>query len=72
LEEAEDYWYATTVNNQDTIKENAHFLPWHVCIVAHQIMTQKNVLHYWGRSKKREIRKIKMFSGFRQKQGMTE
>jgi hypothetical protein len=27
LEEAEDYWYATTVNNQDTMQENVHFDP---------------------------------------------
>jgi hypothetical protein len=25
LEEAEDWWYAITVNNQDTMQENVHF-----------------------------------------------
>ena len=46
LEEAEDQWYAAIVNNQDTMQKNVHFHLRHVCIVAHQIMTQKNVLHY--------------------------
>jgi hypothetical protein len=72
LEEAEDQWYATTVNNQDTMQENVHFHLRHVCIVVHQIMTQKTVPHYWGRSRKREIRTIRMFSGFRWKQGMMK
>jgi hypothetical protein len=72
LEEAEDRWYVTNVNNQDTMKENVHFHLRHVCIVAHQIMTQKTVRHYWGRSRKREIRTIKMFSGFLHKQGRIE
>jgi pyruvate/oxaloacetate carboxyltransferase len=64
LEEAEDRWYAITVNNQDTMQENVHFHLRHVCIVAHQIMTQKIVRHYWGRSRKRGIRTIRMFNGF--------
>jgi hypothetical protein len=72
LEEAEDQWYVTTINNQDTMQENVHFHLRHVCIVTHQIMIQKIVQHYWGRSRKREIRTIRMFSGFLQKQGMTE
>jgi hypothetical protein len=25
LEEAEDWWYAIIVNNQDTMQENVHF-----------------------------------------------
>jgi hypothetical protein len=69
LEETEDQWYATNFNNQDTMQENFHFHLQHLCIVAHQIMTQKNFLHYWGRSRKREIRTI---SGFWRKQGMKE
>ena len=43
LEEAEDQWYDTIVNNKDTMQENSHFHQRHVCIVVHQIMTQKNV-----------------------------
>jgi hypothetical protein len=69
LEEAKDRWYAIIVNNHDTMQENVHFHLRHVCIVVHQIMTQKIVQHYWGRYRKREIR---MSSGFLQKQGMTE
>jgi hypothetical protein len=46
LEEAEDQWYATTVNNQDIIQENFHSHLHRVCIVAHHIMTRKNALHY--------------------------
>ena len=40
LEKEEDQWYSTIVNNQDTMQENLHFHLRHVCIVAHQIMTQ--------------------------------
>jgi hypothetical protein len=25
LEEVEDQWYVTTINNQDTMQENVHF-----------------------------------------------
>jgi hypothetical protein len=46
LQEVEDQWYVTTVNNQDTMKENVHFQRRLVCIVAHQIMTQKNAPRY--------------------------
>jgi len=72
LEEVEDQWYATTVNNQETMQENAHFHLQHVCIVVHQIMTRENALHYLERSKKREIKTIRTFSGFQQKKGMNE
>jgi hypothetical protein len=47
LEESKDHWYATTINNHDTMQESVHFQRQHVCIFTHQIMTQKNVLHYW-------------------------
>jgi hypothetical protein len=67
LEEPEDQWYATIFNKQDTMKENFHFHLQHVCFFSHHIITQKNFLHYLGRSRKREIKTIKMFSGFRQK-----
>jgi hypothetical protein len=43
LEEIEDQWYVTIVNNHDTMQENVHFHQQPVCIVAHQIMTRKNV-----------------------------
>jgi hypothetical protein len=69
LEEIEDRWYAITFNNQDIMQENVHFHPRHVCIVAHPIMKQKTVRHYLGRSRKREIKTIKMFNGFLQKRG---
>ena len=39
LEEAEDQWYTTIVNNQDTMQENVHLHRGPVCIVTHQIMT---------------------------------
>jgi hypothetical protein len=64
LEEAMDQWYATTINNQDTMREDSHFHLQRVCIVTHQIMAQKTVPHYWGRSKKREIGTTRMFNGF--------
>ena len=35
LEEAEDRWYAMTVNDQDTMQENVHFHLRCVCIVMH-------------------------------------
>jgi hypothetical protein len=57
LEEAKNQWYATTVNKQGIMKDNFHFHLRCVCIVTHQIMKQKNVLHYWGRSRKREKKK---------------
>jgi hypothetical protein len=46
LEEAEDQWYATIFNYQDTMQENVHFHQRPVCIFVHQIMTQNNVRHY--------------------------
>ena len=46
LEEVEDQWYVTIVNNWDIMQENVHFHQRLVCIVTHQIMTQKNVWHY--------------------------
>jgi hypothetical protein len=72
LEEAKDWYYSITINNQDTMQGNVHFHPQHVCIVAHQIMTQNTVRHYWGRSRERGIRKIRMFNGLLPKQGMME
>jgi hypothetical protein len=71
-EETEDRWYAIIVNKHETMQENVHFHLQHVCIVAHQIMTQKIVRHYWGRSRKRGIRTIIMPNGFLPKQGMME
>jgi hypothetical protein len=39
LEEVEDQWYVTIVNNQDIMQENAHFHQCLVCIVMYRIMT---------------------------------
>jgi hypothetical protein len=64
LEEAEDRRYVITINNQDTMHENVHFHLRHVCIVVHQIMTKRIVQHYWGRSRRRGIRTIRMYSGY--------
>jgi hypothetical protein len=64
LEEAEDQWYSIIFNNQDTMQENFHFHQRRVCIFVHHIMKHNNVPQYWGRSKKREIKTIRMFNGF--------
>jgi hypothetical protein len=67
LEEAEDQWYAITVNNQETMQENFHFQLRHVCIVMHSTMTHKTIQNYWGRLRKRETRTIRRFNGFMHK-----
>ena len=46
LEEVEDQWYVTIVNNWDTMQGNAHFHQQLVCIVMHQTTRQRNVQHY--------------------------
>jgi hypothetical protein len=46
LDEVEDQWYVTIVNNQDIMQENVHFHQQLVCIVAHRTMIQRNVRHY--------------------------
>ena len=38
LEEVMDQWYATIVNNQDTMQENSHFHVRTLCIFMHQFM----------------------------------
>jgi hypothetical protein len=45
-QEVEDKWYVTIISNQDIMQENVYFHQQLVCIVAHRIMTWKNVLHY--------------------------
>ena len=35
LEEADDQWYATTVNNKDTMQENVHFHRRPIYILSH-------------------------------------
>jgi hypothetical protein len=72
LEEAEDRWYSITVNNQDTMHDNFHFHLRHLCLVTYHIMTQKIARHYWGISRRRGIRTIRMFNGFMQREGMME
>jgi hypothetical protein len=43
LEEVEDQWYVTIVNNQDTMQENFHFHQQLACIVEYGTMIWKNV-----------------------------
>jgi hypothetical protein len=43
LDEVEDQWYVTIVKNWDIMQGNVHFHQQLVCILVHQIMTQKNV-----------------------------
>jgi hypothetical protein len=70
LEEAEIHLYVINSKIHDIMQENFHFHLRHACTVVQQTMIQRIVQHYWGRFKKREIRKMRMCSGVLQKPEM--